>query len=247
MAETTGISWTDKTHNEWWGCSSKAGEGCRNCYAAALDARTGGNYFSGVTPRLTSISNRNKPYRWNKEAQAAGTSTRVFCGSMMDFFDKNVPEDWRANLFAKIKETPYLTWQILTKRPSNIPKMLPPDWKEGYGNVWLGTTVEDKKSGLKRLRQLKATPATLKFLSVEPLLEDLGPLDLTGIDWVIVGGESGNNARPMLKLWVDNVVKQCEEQGVPVFFKQWGGTDADAGGCLYNGGILHEFPLLRVE
>lgn len=243
MAETTGIAWTDRTHNEWWGCSSKAGEGCRHCYAAELDASTGGNYFTGVTPRLTSVQNRNKPYRWEKEAVLAEKPLRVFCGSMMDFFDKKVPVDWRENLFSKIKATPHLRWQILTKRPGNIPKMLPADWKEGYENVWLGTTVEDKKSGLKRLRQLQAMPAALRFLSIEPLLEDLGDLDLTGIDWVIIGGESGPYARPMRKEWVDNIVRQCATKGIPVFFKQWGGKDADAGGCVYEGRILQELPV----
>lgn len=126
MAEITGISWTDHTHNEWWGCSAPAGAGCDNCYAAKLDHRTGGRFFGiGTAPRLTQAQNRNKPYKWNREAEVSGTRIRVFCGSMMDFFDKNAPEGARNELWQKIKATPSLDWQVLTKRTSNILRMLP--------------------------------------------------------------------------------------------------------------------------
>lgn len=243
MAEVTGISWTDHTHNEWWGCSSTAGAGCDKCYAAALDRRTGGNYFGiGTSPRLTKEQNRNKPYRWNRDAAAEGKRLRVFCGSMMDFFDKNAPKGAREALWAKIRETVHLDWQVLTKRTANIAKMLPADWGTGYENVWLGATCEDKKSGLRRLEQLRDIPAKVRFLSVEPLLEDLGEIDLTGIHWVIVGGESGGGFRSMDKAWVDRVIAQCREQGVAVFFKQWGGTASDAGGCLIDGIEIKEWP-----
>lgn len=240
MAEVTGIAWTDF---EWWGCSSAAGAGCANCYAAVLDRRTGGNFFGiGTVPRLTKEYNRNKPYRWNRDAEAAGARRRVFCGSMMDFFDKNAPEGARASLWAKIRETPCLDWQVLTKRTANIPRMLPEDWGGGYENVWLGATCEDKKSGLRRLEQLRDIPAKVRFLSVEPLLEDLGDINLTGIQWVIVGGESGSGFRVMEKAWSDRVIAQCREQGVAVFFKQWGGTANDAGGCLVDGSEIKEWP-----
>jgi len=243
MADTTGILWTDHTHNEWWGCSSTAGAGCDHCYAAVLDRRTGGNHFGiGTAPRLTKERNRNKPYRWNREAEAAGVRRKVFCGSMMDFFDKNAPAGAREALWAKIKATPFLDWQILTKRPGNILKMLPPDWGDGYPNVWLGVTVENRRNGLRRLEQLRHIPAKIRFLSVEPLLEDLGTLDLTGIHWVIVGGESGPGYRAMEQASAENVIAQCREQGVSVFFKQWGGTASDAGGCLINGIEIKEWP-----
>ncbi len=243
MADETGISWTDHTHNEWWGCSSPAGEGCLHCYAAMLDKRTGGNHFGiGTAPRLTKEPNRNKPYRWNREAEAAGKRARVFCGSMMDFFDKNAPEGVRGPLWEKIKATEWLDWQLLTKRPSNIPVMLPADWENGYGNVWIGTTVENRRNGLRRLHQLRHIPAKVRFLSVEPLLEDLGEINLSGIHWVIVGGESGHGFRKMEQDWADRVIAQCREQGVSVFFKQWGGTSPNAGGCLINGIEIKEWP-----
>lgn len=223
MADITGIGWTDRTHNEWWGCSSKAGAGCDRCYAAVLDRRTGGNYFGiGTSPRLTKDQNRNKPYKWNREAAASGKRIRVFCGSMMDFFDKNAPDGAREALWEKIQDTPWLDWQVLTKRTANIMKMLPPNWDSGYGNVWLGATCEDRKSGLRRLEQLRNIPAKLRFLSVELLLEDLGPINLAGVSWVIIGGESTSGARKMEQAWVKNIIDQCREQGVSVFFKQWG-------------------------
>ena len=243
MADVTGILWTDHTHNEWWGCSAPAGAGCDNCYAAALDHRFGGSHFGiGTRPRLTKTQNRNKPYRWNREAEATGVRQKVFCGSMMDFFDKNAPESAREALWAKIKATPFLDWQILTKRPGNILRMLPPGWGDGYPNVWLGVTVENRRNGLRRLEQLRTIPAKVRFLSIEPLLEDLGAIDLTGIHWVIVGGESGPGYRQMEQAWAENVITQCREQGVNVFFKQWGGTASDAGGCLLNGVEIKEWP-----
>ncbi len=120
--------------------------------------------------------------------------------------------------------------------------MLPDDWRNGYENVWLGVTVENRRSGLRRLEQLRDIPARIRFLSVEPLLEDLGPLDLAGIHWVIVGGESGRGFRSMEQAWADRVITQCREQGVSVYFKQWGGTAADAGGCIINGTEIKEWP-----
>lgn len=243
MADITRIAWTDHTHNEWWGCSSKAGAGCDHCYAAKLDRRTGGRFFGiGTLPRLTKDQNRNKPYRWNREAEIAGQRSRVFCGSMMDFFDKHAPGGAREELWAKIRATPWLDWQVLTKRTANIARMLPADWEAGYDNVWLGATCEDRKSGLRRLEQLREIPAKLRFLSVEPLLEDIGAVDLTGISWVIIGGESTSGFRKMEQAWVESVIAQCREQNVAVFFKQWGGTSADAGGCLLNGAEIKEWP-----
>ena len=118
-----------------------------------------------------------------------------------------------------IRATPHLDWQLLTKRPGNIPGMLPADWNAGYDNVWLGVTVENKRSGLRRLAQLRAIPAKIRFLSVEPLLEDLGVLDLAGIHWVIIGGESGPGPRPMEEAWMQNIMVQSRAQNVPIFFE----------------------------
>ena len=134
-----------------------------------------------------------------------------------------------------------LRWQLLTKRASNIERYLPGDWGDGYPNTWLGVTVENRRHGLRRLEVLREIPARIRFLSVEPLLEGLGDLDLSGIHWVIVGGESGPHARPMDQSWVERIQDQCKEQGTPFFFKQWGGK-RNKGGCLLNGCEVKEWP-----
>lgn len=242
MAETTEIAWTDSTFNPWWGCT-KVGPGCDNCYAEALDRRTGGNHWGlGTIPRNLSADNWRKPRRWNRQAEEDGTPRKVFCGSMCDWADKNAPAGERDRLWQLIRETPMLRWQLLTKRAPNIKRYLPDDWGAGYQNVWLGVTVENRKHGLRRLDVLREIPAKVRFLSVEPLLEDLGELDLTGIHWVIIGGESGHHARKMEPEWVINLLYDCESQNVPFFFKQWGGRK-DKGGCLINGAELKQWPI----
>ncbi|MCG7932124.1 MAG: phage Gp37/Gp68 family protein [Candidatus Thiodiazotropha lotti] len=241
MAETTEIAWTDSTFNPWWGCT-KVGPGCDHCYAEAFDKRTGGNHWGrGSSPRTLSADNWRKPKRWQKRAEKDGIRRKVFCGSMCDVFDKNAPEGQRERLWQLIRETPMLDWQLLTKRAPNIEKHLPADWGDGYSNVWLGVTVEDQKHGLRRLDVLREIPAKVRFLSIEPLLEDLGDIDLTGIHWVIVGGESGHHARTMNPEWVWRIKDQCWWQGVPFFFKQWGGRK-DKGGCLMNGAEYKQWP-----
>lgn len=243
MAETTEIAWTDSTFNPWWGCT-KVAPGCDHCYAEALDKRTGGNHWGlHTTPRPMSADNWRKPRRWQKQAEKDGQSRKVFCGSMCDWTDKNAPEGQRDRLWCLIRETPMLHWQLLTKRASNIQKCLPDDWAHGYANVWLGVTVEDQEHGLRRADVLRAIPANVRFLSIEPLLEDLGEMDLSGIDWVIVGGESGHHARPMKREWVDSIRSQCRLQSVPFFFKQWGGH-RDKGGCLIDGLEHKRWPCL---
>lgn len=227
MGTSTEIAWTDSTFNAWWGCA-KISPGCDNCYALDLDKRMAGpmgqTYWgTDKTPRKLSDANWQKPKQWHAQAVKDGKRHRVFCGSMMDWADKRGPVDQRARLWQLIRTTPMIDWQMLTKRVPNIKHFLPPDWGQGFDNVLLGCTVEDKKYGLKRMKQLQNdVVAKRKFLSIEPLLEDLGDVDYTGIDWVIVGGESGANARPMDPQWARNIKAQCEEQGVPFFFKQMG-------------------------
>lgn len=241
MAEETEIAWTDSTFNPWWGCS-KVGAGCDHCYAESLDKRTGGDHWGpDKKPRTMSVDNWRKPRRWQKLAEASGERRRVFCGSMCDWADKNAPDGERDRLWSLIRETPHLDWQMLTKRAPRIADCLPEGWGTGYPNVWLGVTVENRKHGLPRIDHLRDVPAQVRFLSIEPLLEDLGPLDLTGIHWVIVGGESGPLARPMQPEWVASIRAQCEAQGVPFFFKQWGGR-RDKGGCLISGGEIKQWP-----
>lgn len=191
MGDTTGIGWTDSTFNPWWGCT-RISPGCDNCYAATFDHRLGQNYWDPkITPRMMSEQNWNRPLRWNREAQAAGVRHRVFSGSMCDVFDNKAPEGQRGRLWALIRATPWLDWQLLTKRASLIERYLPADWGAGYPNVWLMVSVENKEHGLPRVDILRNIPARVRGLSVEPLLEDLGRIDLTGIHWVIVGGMVG--------------------------------------------------------
>lgn len=241
MAEQTQISWADSTFNPWWGCT-KIAPGCDNCYASALDKRTGGDHWGAeTTPRILSDANWKKPHQWQRQAEKTKEPRKVFCGSMCDWADNNAPSGQRERLWDLIRATPLLTWQLLTKRAPNISKFLPDDWGDGYQNVWLGVTVEDCKHGLPRVDILRCIPAAVHFLSVEPLLEDLGILDLNGIDWVIVGGESGHHARPMEPGWAASVKTQCEAQDTPFFFKQWGGRK-DKGGCILSGSEVKQWP-----
>lgn len=243
MAKETGISWTDSTFNAWWGCDAVS-PACDNCYAAALDRRTGGKYWeSNVRPRRTSETNWEQPVKWNKRAEAAGDRHKVFSGSMMDVLDNRAPDGARDDLWSLIRRTPMLDWQLLTKRATLIEKFLPADWGVGYSHVWLGCTVEDVRHGKPRIDVLRTVPARIRFLSIEPLLEDLGSLDLSGIDWIIVGGESGAGARPMHGDWARRVINQARDQRVAVWFKQWGGTTAYKGGCVFDGQEIKEFPL----
>lgn len=190
---------------------------------------------------MTSDENWRKPERWNRSAAAEGLRRRVFCGSMCDWTDVNAPSLARRRLWKLIGATRWLEWQLLTKRAPRIRACLPDDWGDGYDNVWLGVTVEDCKHGLPRIEQLRRIPAQMRFLSIEPLLEDLGELDLSGIHWVIVGGESGPRARPMDPEWVSNIQRQCAGTGTAFFFKQWGGQRTK-GGCLIDGQEIKQWP-----
>lgn len=251
MAVNTKISWTDSTFNGWWGCT-KIAPGCDNCYAAALDKRTGGNHWKGPgnkdanMPRLTSDANWRKPLSWNRKAEAVGRRHRVFCGSMMDWCDKNAPEGARDRLFALIRETPWLDWQLLTKRASLIERCLPADWGEGYENVWLGVTVEDIEHGFSRVKHLSKIPAKVRFLSMEPLLEQLTGLEhldeISEIDWGIVGGESGPGYREMQNDWADHAMRTLEHWDVPRWFKQWGGNKKGKGGDIIDGRKIKQWP-----
>ncbi|WP_029310758.1 DUF5131 family protein [Acidiphilium angustum] len=251
MAEDTRISWAHSTHNFWLGCT-KISPACENCYACDWAKRTGQSELWAGKLRRTTPQNWHKPIRWNAKAAETGETHRVFSSSLSDFFDNQAPDEWRQDAWSLIRATPYLTWMILTKRPQNIAKMLPPNWWAGYPNVWLGTTVENQAEAERRIPALTAVPARLRFLSCEPLL---GPLDLLypeslfgadgpsrccsgldcgcmgrpidpwliyGIDWVIAGGESGPNARPMHPQWVRSLRRQCAEARVTFHFKQWG-------------------------
>jgi len=258
--ENTEISWTHNTFNPWIGCE-KVSAACKHCYAETLSHRY---QFTGkrglplwggpqtADRRLTGGDNWRKPARWNREAQKEGTRTRVFCASLADVFeDREELLPWRERLFGLIDVTPSLDWLLLTKRPQNIEQMYPRSWAQRPPqNVWFGTTVEDRKA-LARIDHLRAVPATVRFLSIEPLLEDLGEINLQGIDWVIVGGESGHGARPMRPEWARSVRDQCIAQNVRFHFKQWGEYDSTgtrvgkhAAGRLLDGVLWEEYPLV---
>lgn len=242
MGKETGISWCDHTFNPWWGCT-KVSPGCKNCYAEAFERRTGGDHFGpGKERRYFGPKHWNEPLKWDRDAARDGVHRKVFCGSMCDWADEEGSRAERARLMEIIGITPNLTWLLLTKRPNLIPHAAPAYWScMPMDNVWLGTTVETAEQK-PRINSLREMPATKRFLSCEPLLGPLGELDLTGIDWVIVGGESGPNARPMDPEWAVDIQRQCKEQNVAFFFKQHGGRGRDKGGCLLNGVEVKEFP-----
>ncbi|ACL58708.1 phage Gp37/Gp68 family protein [Methylobacterium nodulans] len=226
MAENSKIEWCHHTFNPWVGCT-RISPACDHCYAEAWAKRTGQPHLWTGERRRTSASNWQQPLKWDRAAAAAGERHRVFCASLADFFDNQVPSRWRDDAWHLINQTPHLDWMLLTKRPQNIAKMLPgpaigaPAWGEGWPNVWLGTTIEDR-ARLRNLEALRAVPARVRFLSCEPLLEDLGQVDLTGIHLVIVGGESGPGARPMHPDWARSLRDQCQTAGVAFHFKQHG-------------------------
>lgn len=243
MAQNSKIEWTDHTFNPWWGCT-KVSDGCKFCYAEAIANRYGHSVWGPTAQRRTFGENHWKnPLKWNEEAAKVGKRFRVFCASMADVFDERAPSEEREKLWQLIKNTPLLDWQILTKRPALIVDYLPQDWGEGYKNVWLGTSVEDLRV-VNRIEQLKEVPAIVHFLSLEPLIGPLQNLPLTGIEWVIVGGESGPGSRPMLSDWVEDIRIQCQENAVPFFFKQWGGTRKNQTGRQLNDRTYDEMPLV---
>lgn len=216
--ENSKIEWTDHTFNPWVGCT-KVSPACDHCYAESWAKRTGQSGLWAGERRRTSVANWRKPYKWNNEAPMAGARTRVFCASLADVFDNQVPSEWRRDLFWMIRETPNLDWLLLTKRPQNIAKMLPEEWGDGWPNVWLGTTVENRDEEGRRGGILRRVPAAVRFFSMEPLLEPVIPY-LDGIHWVIVGGENGPGARDMPADWVQAIKDSCELSGTAFFMKQ---------------------------
>lgn len=225
MGKTT-IAWTDYTFNPVEGCE-KVSPGCKNCYAEAQNKwlKKGANWGPNTTRLGRSDAYWAKPRQWNEEAKKAGERRRVFCASVADVFEEH--PDWiepRSRLFQLILDTPNLDWLLLTKRPENIERLWPKYFtkpnKVTWHNVWLGTTVENTDNCW-RLGHLSAVSAVVHFVSFEPLLEEVPPL-LTGIQWAIIGGESGRKARPFDLDWARSLIKRCRENGVAPFVKQLG-------------------------
>lgn len=243
MAGKSAIEWTEATWNPVTGCD-RVSPGCTNCYALTLakrlkamdspryqidgDPRTSGPGFAlSCHDDLVDL-----PRRWRK-------GRMVFVNSMSDLFHPKVPLDFIERVFETMVECPQHTFQILTKRAQRLAKLAPAlPWPE---NVWMGVSVENEKYRF-RIDHLRQVPAAVRFLSIEPLVGRVGELNLDGIDWVIVGGESGHNARPMQLDWATEIRDQCAEAEVPFFFKQWGGRFAKQGGRELEGRLWDEFP-----
>jgi len=232
MAENSHISWTDHTHNEWIGCT-KVSAGCDNCYAEReQDLRFGrARWGKGNQRYRTSESNRRKPFAWNRKAAAEGRRYKVFTASLSDVFDEEVADQWRDDLFETIRATPNLDWLVLTKRMAKMVRYVRAHVDEMPPNIWFGGSVEDQDAANRRipellkLRSLPWRKQPILWLSVEPLI---GPVDINDhlqrglIDWVIVGGESGPQARTMSKEWARQLRDDCITAGVAFHFKQWG-------------------------
>ncbi len=277
MSDQTAIQWTDHTFNPWWGCA-RVSPACRFCYADTLAHRWGHELWRRHGPRrMMSDQNWAKPLRWNRDAERAGKPALVFCASMADVFEEHPEPDIntqldaaRIRLWNLIEQTPWLRWQLLTKRPENVQSMVP--WGDDWpSTVWLGVSTENQRYADERLPVLVGIPAKTRFISAEPLL---GPVDLSRwlpvpferdqrgywlygrdpfgadkrwlpgqtIGWVITGGESGAKHRPMEADWARFLRDQCTAAKVPFLFKQWGGRTSKAGGRELDGREWTEFP-----
>ncbi len=268
MADQTKISWTDHTFNPWIGCQ-KVSPGCDNCYAEKLTLWHGWTQWGPEGERKRTSENYwRQPIRWDRRAEAGGTQERVFCASLADVLDNQAPPGAREDLWQLIRSTPNLDWQLLTKRPQNLEEMMPPDWGEGYPNVWLGVSAEDQNEYDRRWPILARTPAGIRFISYEPAL---GEISLAGHDstpdWLIWGGESGTPRRRLNPEWIRRITQECCQQGVAVFGKQWGAyednplvTEAGIpiaevkkidteengkGGAMLDGHLWREFPVTK--
>ena len=239
--KTTKIEWTDKTWNPITGCT-KYSAGCAHCYAETMSRRL---HAMGVAKYQREFEltlhedNLQEPLSWRK-------AHNIFVCSMSDLFHEKVPFEFIDKVMATIRQTPQHRYQILTKRAERMAEYF--ETRAVPENVWVGVTVE-AESSKQRIDCLRQIPASVHFLSCEPSLESLGQIDLKGIEWVIVGGESGPQARPMKEEWVLDIMQQCERQGAAFFFKQWGTWGRDgvkrnkhANGKLLNGRVRQEMP-----
>jgi protein gp37 len=239
MSDQTRIEWTDATWNPIRGCT-KISPGCAHCYAETFAERfrgvAGHPYEQGFDLR-TVPGKLADPLRWR-------ASRMVFVNSMSDLFHRDVPESYIREVVRVMLLADWHTYQVLTKRSDRMREMLNGRLRDAAEapQVWWGVSVENRRDGLPRIDDLRASPARTRFLSIEPLLEDLGDLDLSGIHWVILGGESGPGARPMNPEWVLSIRDRCRASGVPFFFKQWGGTRKGKSGRVLDGRIYDEKP-----
>ena len=239
MSLNSHIEWTDATWNPVRGCT-KISPGCKHCYAETFAERfrgvKGHPYEQGFDLRLVP-EKLTEPFAWR-------SPKLVFVNSMSDLFQPGVPDAYAEAVSRVMATADWHTYQVLTKRSERLGDLLRDKLRFAAKkeNIWWGVSVEDRKYGLPRINHLRRTPAKVRFLSIEPLLEDLGEIDLSGIAWVIVGGESGPGARPMKKEWVISIRRQCRDQRVPFFFKQWGGVRKKQNGRLLDNRTYDEYP-----
>jgi protein gp37 len=239
MSALSKIEWTDATWNPVRGCT-KISPGCKHCYAERFAERfrgvPGHPFEQGFDLRLLP-EKLAEPLRWSEPRM-------IFVNSMSDLFHEHVPLQFIARVAATMRIARWHTYQVLTKRSERLRELLCGALAESARerHIWWGVSVEDREYGIPRIADLQATPAAVRFLSVEPLLEDVGLLPLEGISWVIVGGESGPGARPMKEAWVESIREQCDAAGVPFFFKQWGGVRKNVTGRMLHGRTYDGFP-----
>jgi protein gp37 len=239
MSDHSKIEWTDATWNPLRGCT-KISPGCKHCYAETFAERfrgvPGHPYEQGFDLRLIP-EKLSEPFTWP-------SPRTVFVNSMSDLFQANVPDDYILEVVRVMMEANWHTYQVLTKRSERLRELLSTRLKfaSQARHIWWGVSVEDKKYGLPRIGHLRETPAAIRFLSIEPLLEDLGKFNISGIDWAIVGGESGQGARPLEKDWVESILRLCKAESVAFFFKQWGGVHKSKAGRLLNGKTYDAMP-----
>ena len=242
MSEHSSIEWTDATWNPVRGCT-KVSPGCAHCYAETFSERfrgvPGHPYEQGFDLRLIP-GKLGEPLRWRRPRM-------IFVNSMSDLFHEDVPEDYILAVTRVMSVAAWHTFQVLTKRSERLRDLLATTLAPvaRCPHIWWGVSVENRKHGLPRIDHLRAAKAKVPFLSIEPLLEDLGQLNLTGIRWVIVGGESGPGARPMRPEWVLSIRDQCRRAQVPFFFKQWGGVQKSRAGRKIDGKTYDCFPLTQ--
>jgi protein gp37 len=239
MSDHSKIEWTDATWNPVRGCT-KVSPGCTHCYAETFAERfrgvKGHPYEFGFDLRLVP-EKLTEPFRWQ-------TPKMIFVNSMSDLFHKDVPDDYIRKVARVMQLANWHTYQVLTKRSERMRDLLTTKIRFAAveSHIWWGVSVENRRHGLPRIDHLRAAPAKVRFLSIEPLLEDMGKINLSGISWAIVGGESGPGARPMKTEWVRGIRAQCRGARVPFFFKQWGGIRKSETGRKLDGKTYDEFP-----
>jgi protein gp37 len=239
MAEHSTIEWTDATWNPVRGCT-KISPGCKHCYAETFAERfrgvPGHPYEQGFDLRLVP-EKLAEPLRWQSPKM-------IFVNSMSDLFHEGVPDDYIKTVAEVMVKANWHTYQVLTKRSARMAELLSDSLRSAaqLPHIWWGVSIDNRAYGLPRLRDLQSAPASVRFLSIEPLLEGLGRLSLDGIHWVIVGGESGHGARPLRKEWVTSIRDQCDSKGIPFFFKQWGGVRKKKAGRVLDGRTYDRFP-----